>query len=195
MNNIIILRFKKGMDIIMKKLVFVSILLSLIFIVFTIFGSYDQLPPKIKHGEFPFKVKYELNGKIYEINDTVVCDFNGFDSSSGLGNLRTWEEHLKSGSDRFTIILNENVHSVFESGRVNKSSEVYFDYGDGEYYMGDADSAIHSSPHFCYVEFYEKSPKVSYVDATPFTKEQLQNYFGIKIIEWTFSKPIKNTFE
>lgn len=181
----------------MKKVAFVFTLLSFVFVVLTGCGSYDELPPKIKYGEFPFKLKYELNGKIYDINDTVICDFDDFDISGGFGKSRNWKERLKSGSDRFTIISNENVYSVLEPGRVNKSSGIYFDYGDGQYYMGDpnADSAIHSSPHFCYVETYEKSPKKTHVYATPLTKEQLQKYFGIKIIEWTFSKPIKNTFE
>jgi hypothetical protein len=178
-----------------NKILRIITLLSFIFIVLAGCGSYNELPPKIKYGEFPFELKYELNEKIYDINDTVICDFGGFDISGGFGKFRTWNEHLKSGSHRFTIILNKNVNSVLEPGRVNKSSEVYFDYGDGKYYMDHPDGAIHSSPHFCYVETYDKSPKETHVDATPLTKEQLQKYFGIKIIEWTFSEPIKNTFE
>lgn len=181
----------------MKKAAFVITLLSFIFVVLTGCGSFNELPPKIEHGEFPFKLRYELNGKIYDINDTVICDFDGFDITGGFGKFRTWEEQLESGSDRFTIILDQNVQSVLKSGRVNKRSEVYFDYGHGDYYMGDpsANSAIHSRPHFCYVETYEESPKETHIYATPLTKEQLQKYFDIKIIEWTFSKPIKNTFE
>lgn len=177
----------------MKKIAFVIMFLSLIVVVIT--GCGNELQPKIKHGEFPFKLKYELNGKSYDINDTVICDFEGFDISGGFGKFRTWKENLESGKHRFTIILNENIHSVLQSGRVNKRSEVYFEYGDGNYYMGDPDGAIHAMPHFCYVETYEKSPKETHVEATPLTKEQLQKYFGIKIVEWTFSQPIKNTFE
>ncbi|WPC41178.1 hypothetical protein [Clostridium sp. JS66] len=180
----------------MKKAAFVITLISFIFTFFSGCGK-DDLPPKTTYGEFPFKLKYELNGKIYEINDTVICTFDNFDVSGGFGKCRTWKSSLKSGSKRFTIILNKDVYSVLKPERMDKSSEVYFDYGDGEYYMGDPRSAslIHSSPHFCYVESYDKSPKEEGCDATPLNKEQLQKYFGIKIIEWTFSKPIKNTFE
>lgn len=181
----------------MKKIAFIITLFSFFLVAITGCSSDKKLSPKITQGEFPFKLTYELNGQAYTINDTVVCNFSGFDSSGGFGTSRTWEEHLKSGNKRFTIISDKDVHSVLNPERVDKSIEVYFDYGNGEYYMGDPDakSEIHSSPHFCYVETYDKSPKETHVEATPLTKEQLQQYFGIQITGWSFSEPIKNTFE
>lgn len=157
----------------------------------------DQLPPTIESGEFPFNLEYKLNEEIYEVKDIVICDFAGFDNSSGFGKFRTWNEYLKSGTDRITILHYENVHSVLKPQRVNTKIEVYFDYGDGMYYMGDsnAKSAVHAKPHICYVETYNESPKVTRIEATPLTKKQLQEYFNIEIIELSFSKPINNTFK
>lgn len=162
-----------------------------------ILSSCDQLPPKIEQGEFPFSLKYKLNGEIHEVKDTVICEFAGFDVSGGFGKYRSWNEYLKSGTDRISILHNENVHSVLNPQRVDAEIEVYFDYGEGMYYMGDpnAKSAIHAKPHICYVETYNESPNVTRTDATPLTEKQLKEYFDIEIIELSFSKPINNTFK
>lgn len=156
----------------------------------------NQSPPSIKHGAFPFHLIYEVHGKTYDIRDAVICDFSGYDSSGGVGKFRTWEDHLKSGRGRISIILRQNGASVLKPGRINKVSELYFDYGDAQYYMGDpnARTATHAKPNFCYVETYDESPKITKIDATVLTRKQLQRYFGIKVIKWTFSKPIDNLF-
>lgn len=175
----------------MKKVRFIiSVLLITLFLT----SCANQSPPSIKHGEFPFYLKYEMHGKIYEIRDTVICDFAGYDFS--VGKTRSWEERLKSGRDRISIILKENEASVLKPGRINKVSELYFSYGEAQYYMGDpnANDAIYAKPDFCYVETYDETPKITSIDATNLTKKQLQRYFGIKVIKWTFSKPIDNDF-
>lgn len=183
----------------MKKRAFIIIIFFFIFIVmvrYDMYYQYNNLTPQIQHGEFPFELKYEFNGEIYEINDTVICDFDGFDITGGFCKYRMWKESLKSENGRLTIILDENVPSVLEPERINERSELYFNYGEGEYYMDDCKSCnpAYVGPHFFYVERYQKTPKVTYNDLTPLTEDQLQKYFGIKIIDWKFSKPIKNIF-
>jgi hypothetical protein len=158
-----------------------SSIIAVLFIRLSLTSCANQSPPSIKHGEFPFYLKYEMHGKIYEIRDTVICDFSGYDISGGFGKYRSWEEHLKSGRDRFSIILKENEASVLKPGRINRRSELYFNYGEAQYYMGDpnAKSALHAKPNFCYVETYDETPNTTNIDATNLTSKQLQMYFGI----------------
>ena len=36
--------------------------------------------PEITYGEFPIKVTCEINGEIKVIEDTVICEFDGFEN-------------------------------------------------------------------------------------------------------------------
>lgn len=164
---------------------------------FTVFlgGCTDELPPSIKHGEFPFHIKYEVHGKIYDIKDTVICDYTGFDESLGY-KTRTWDAKLRDESYFITVLSFQNTPSIFDSKRINKSARVSINFGRAEYYMGDpnAESLVSAKPTIKYYETYDESERVEQNDSTPLTKKQLEKYFGIKVLEWTFSKPIKNTF-
>jgi len=155
-----------------------------------------QPAPIIEDGEFPFHFIYEINGETFNIEDTVVCKFSGFDQSAWFTKPRTWDEHLKSGTKRISIISFENVPSVLNPARVNNRSEVWLDYGTGDYYMGeDMSGRTRDKPRIAYLEEYSESPNVTRIEDTPLTEKQLKDYFGIKIIEFTFSKPIKDTYK
>lgn len=156
----------------------------------------DPLPPTIKHGEFPFELKYEMNGKTYDVSDTVVCDFDYVGvNGGGFGKIRWWKEHLKSGTRRITILSDNNVRSIIKPDRIDSKIEIYYNYGSATYFMGDPRGSTSEKPQIEYIETYSKSPKATVVDATPLTAEQLQKNFGIKIISYSYSPPIKNTFK
>ncbi len=155
--------------------------------------------PKITEGEFPFVLEYEMNGQRYLIEDTVVCEFNNYDLSNPFPFVdysRSWYEELESGdeSKRLFVEFDENTESVLVKGRKNIESRVILFYGSGGYYLGDPN---HSDKEPCinYVEEYKTSEKVSHIETTTLTNEQLEKYFDIKIIRFEFSKPIENTFE
>lgn len=88
-------------------LITVSIMLIL-FIVLLIFtfpwwliavGLYfSPAPPKpeITYGEFDFKLVYEINGEIRTVEDTIVCEFDGFNVDEGRGKTRRWKEKFKN---------------------------------------------------------------------------------------------------
>lgn|GEM_PF-1442551 len=177
--------------------VFIMILvLTIIYIYFSLFK--DQKPPVIQTGEFPFKVTYEINGETVTIEDTVICKYYGFDHSAWFRKSRAWREYLKSGDEAKTVLLKqENVPSVLEPSRINDEIRVVIDYGMGVYYMGDpnARSLIHGRPHICYSEKYTDPSGTIYHEGTKLSKKELEEYFGIKIIEFQFSKPIKNKFK
>ena len=158
-------------------------------------------PPKITEGEFPFVVEYEYNGERVLIEDTIVCTYDGYDMSNnfaifGYPYSRTWDITIKSGKEpkRTIIEFEENSKSVFVKGRVNTESRVIWSYGTGGYYMGDPEDAK-TGPFIHYFERYNITSKINMYDSTELTKEQLEKYFGIKLIRFEFSEPIVNTFE
>ncbi len=159
----------------------------------------EQKPPQITEGEFPFVVEYEIDGERYIIEDTVVCSFDGYDHSAWFAKPRTWNEHLKSRDEDKRIILHEeNNYSVLTPGRLNERSRVVLNYGSGEYYMGDktnSRSMIYAKPFFYYSERYKTDEKTEHNTGEKLSEKDLEKYFGIKVIRFEFSKPIKNKFK
>lgn len=159
-----------------------------------------QAAPQITEGEFPFVVEYERNGQRYLIEDTVVCSFKGYDKTNPFYPYypRTWDASLKENSEvvRTFIELEPDTESVLTKGRINSESRIVLYYGQGGYYLGDPDDSDDSDKGPCinYVENYKTSEKVTHSEVTALTYEQLEEYFGIKIIRFEFSSPIENTF-
>jgi len=55
--------------------------------------------PEITHGEFPFRLVYEINGQRQVIEDTLTCDFDLFGTDEGRGKYRKVRERLASGNE------------------------------------------------------------------------------------------------
>lgn len=182
----------------MEKKVIPMVLSILIALFLSACGIINEAAPKITEGEFPFVVEYEMNGEIYLIEDTVVCSFDGYDMSNEFSfiNTRTWHQYLKSGQEerRLFIEFEPNTESVLTKGRINTESRLILNYGFGGYYLGDPHYKT-KKPCINYVETYKASEKASYSMHTEMSEKQLEEYFGIKIIRFQFSKPIKNIFD
>lgn len=167
-----------------------------LYIIYDIFISNNV--PQITYGEFPFYVEYEKDGEKYVIEDTVICEFTGFDNSLGFQTIRIWSAKLKSGDENKCILkTEENAPSVLEPGRTNILSRLVLDYGSPEYYMDDpvAWLLVDRKASFEYREMWENSEKAIATEHTKLNKRKLEKYFDIKIIKFEFSKPIKNRFE
>ncbi len=181
----------------MKRIFLLAISLLLLFSLTGCIVKF-YINPQITDGEFPFVLEYEIDGERYLIEDTVVCSFDGYDPTNPFTMFpqREWEESLKSGNeDDFGIVLmelEENTESVFVDGRINYEHKVFLEYGGAAYYMGDADGFFYKEPSIRYYEEHDEKPDVSF---TTLTNEQLEEYFGIKIIRFEFSEPIENKFE
>ena len=67
--------------------------------------------------------------------------------------------------------------------------------GRGDYYMGESDFFELSKPCFYYHEEYQIDEKTEQWEQTVLTEEQLEEYFGLKIIRFEFSEPIQNEFK
>ena len=189
----------------MKKLVLALIAMLLVFSFSGCVETFD-LAPNIKSGDFPFALEYELNGETYIVEDTVVCTFKGYASDTnnflifGHPSPRVWDETVSSDTDNFFGIvlleLDNNTESVLTNGRTNFESYVFLDYGSAEYYMGDHKGSDYQSPQIKYFEkYYDEEIGMPNSKITSLSDEELEEYFGIKIIRFEFSEPIENTFE
>ncbi len=98
--------------------------------------------PEITYGEFPCKLVYETDGETKVIEDTVICEFDGFENFGTAGKDRSWKTTLKSGNENLTLL---NMRSSNETNELGQPIlELYFYYGNAAYYMGD-DTYPHSA--------------------------------------------------
>ncbi len=186
----------------MKKIFSVVISLLLVFCLAGCEERFDPAP-QIKEGEFPFVVEYEMNGERYLIEDALVCTFDGYGINNfaifGYPTPRSWSMKLKkTGKEHFNITLidfEDNTESLLVKNRINNWSSLRIYLGSGGYYMGDTDRDK-DNPKIEYVEEYTIIPNwLSEIDSTMLSNEELEKYFGIKIIRFEFSEPIENKFE
>lgn len=184
----------------MKRLFSIVIVFIMIFCLSGCKAKYEPTP-QITEGKFPFVLEYEMNGERYLIEDTVICTYDGYDMSNnfaifGFPYSRSWKVSLESGdeSKRLFIEFEPNSESVLVKGRINTESRVILYYGHGGYYLGDPNYK-EKRPCINYSETYKISDNTSEVEFTELSYEQLEKYFGIKIIKFEFSEPIENKFE
>lgn len=136
--------------------------------------------PKITYGEFPFRLEYEINGKIIVVKDTLICEYDGVGINEGEGKYRKWKERLASGNKKVVLL------------KINDSKEIYYDPGDASYYMGDLMPDEEYTPDFPDAGILERQGGIQN-DSTISADELLKRY-NIKLISWNYSKPIKNNF-
>jgi len=146
----------------------------------------------IEHGEFPFRIVYKIDGVTHEIEDTIVVSYRGIQAGN-----RTWPSSLESGSrnsSRIDIFRDTNAPSAFTRGRTNEEIDIWIGLGTGAYYMGDR-RGYSVSPEINYTETYIMSSGTGrHVVTRRITKEELLEHFGIEIITWSFSEPIRSQF-
>ena len=138
--------------------------------------------PAIEYGEFPFRVEYEIHGEVIVVEDTVICEFDGFDWNAGEGKVRVWKSRLASGSKTkgLTMLTIDDTHRVYCTI-----------VAEPRYYMDDS-SPI--NPNI--------SPAILIEDTTSWTSmprvipdDELLEQYGIRLISWEMSAPIVNGFE
>lgn len=72
--------------------------------------------PQLKHHEFPFHFEYEHVGKIYIVDDTLICDYKGR-ACDGRGMHNEWSERLTSGNADVQLLkFSENERLILAIG-------------------------------------------------------------------------------
>lgn len=171
------------------KFMGISVLIILIamLMIFNVFDYVFDIGPKpeIEYGEFPCYLKYEVDGKVYEVNDSVVCKFDGFSVNEAVGLHRKWKSYLKSGEKWITLFENEK-EEIFFSPCISSNFT-------GAEYMGDIEiSDVKPSTIFPHAYYMEKSKPE---DIRHIWDTELLAKYNIKLIEWKQSEPIKNNFK
>jgi len=174
-------RKKKTANIVLLAILAVVAIPMIPFASLALYSFLQPTPPRpaITYGEFPFRLVYELNGEEIVIEDTIICEFDGYDFSwGGEGRWRKWKSHYASGNERIVLLaINNGVVFVLS--------------GSPEYYMGDSKygSGTQLLPT-AYVYDADNWPKYLMVG-----EDELLNAYGIKLISWEPSPPIVNSFK
>lgn len=176
----------------------IIILLVILYFVFTVTGVFSVFmpnPPKpeITYGEFPFQLTYEIDGETKVIEDTIICEFDGFESRGTAGKYRVWKSYLKSGNERITLLdlrplelINELDYTILE---------LFFYWGNAAYYMGDnLDSGWKSAQSFDEVNYLYKT-KDETIGGSVYKADEAYEKYKIKLISWEIAPPIQNSFK
>lgn len=171
-------------------------LLSVAFIFFAAFGGLNFLisvpRPEITYGEFPVKLTYELNGEIKTIEDTVICEFDGFEVIGEAGKYRKWKTSLKSGNERLTLLDLRSLDEVNEFGQT--MLELYFYYGNAEYYMGDTGDRQRAAQGLDRVSYHYQN-KDGTTGGSGYKADVAYEKYKIRLISWEAAPPIQNSFK
>ena len=136
--------------------------------------------PEITYGEFPFEIVYEIDGKQITVQDTYICEFDGFGANEGVGKYRSWKGYVKSTGEEHMLMLEDN------------NTVIYCYVGKAEYYMNDEERYYGVYPITPHLYGVSKTDDLYYNSMYP---DEILEYYKIKIISWEFSEPITNTFK
>ena len=128
--------------------------------------------PEETYGEFPFELIYEIDGETITINDIYVCEYDGITCDTGSGKYRTWNGYVKSTGDDVVVLYKDNITTI------------HCYVGDAEYYMDDEK----------YPEQRPFKPRF-YIGSLPISTDQLLQRYKIRIVSWSLSEPIENSFD
>ena len=185
----------------MKRIISIIAIFTLICVSICSCAPKDETPPKIIEGQFTFCVEYIYNGETYKYEDAILCNYIGLKPNRGWGTpdkIRDWKSTLRSSGEDYKdllIVEQYNVESLFTKGRINSCSFVYLSFGRANYYMGEKEYSDIDAPCFYYYESFKNSSGTQSGENTVLTEEQLEEYFGIKVVEFNFSSPIENEYE
>lgn len=174
----------------MKKLFCCAVLFVSSLLLFT--GCYYEPEPEIKHGEFPFRLEYEVNDKEYVIEDVLVCEFVGYRGHEAFHQVVEWKMHTKNKNRTDVVVLDLTSTTDLDKNG-NDILYFYYELGTSEYYMDDTrEWAKHSPQEFDCVYYWCMTPKGE-KRSYSMTPEEAYEMHGIKYISFNIAPPIENT--
>jgi hypothetical protein len=168
---------------------------KIIVIIVTLVITYFAFPPvfvaypEITSGTFPYRIVYEQNGEQHVIEDTIIAEFRGIQN-----NRRTWRAQQVNGNQSRIDVINLHNEISPLSNKEALRIDVFFWTGSADYFMGER-NAHAWSPRISVHETFALSGGGSHMPGGKnISAEELERYFGIKIIEWNFPQPLNNSF-
>lgn len=149
--------------------------------IITLGGMYIVTPmppkPEIQTGEFPFELTYKLNGELYTVTDTYICNYDGIGFNEGYGKYRKWSGYIKDTGETAVLITED------------ADRQIFCFVGNAEFYMNDE----------MYPEERPLTPRLYDVkkdpDADALSTYRIMVNYDIEIVSWSFSEPVENSFE
>ena len=180
----------------------VACVLIALYYLFIISGAFLMLnyfapnPPKpeIKYGEFPFTLTYEIDGEIKNIEDTLICEFDGFEMSNSGSKYRKWKSSFKSGREEIILLDLSDKNEINEFGHTMLN--LFFWWGTPEYYMGDTShyKCRSANNDFKMIDFrYQTVDGI--IGGSAYSADVVYEKYKVKLINWEIKKPIENNFE
>lgn len=153
--------------------------------------------PEITYGEFPFKLEYSIDGELFQVEDILICCYDGIGMNEGLGKYRKWESSFASGNEMIvlyeTVGLNELFHEAETLYQVKNEDDfhtaIYFNPGSASYLMGD-EGMPSNFPNAEYIV----TNKGDIIKKGVIRAADLLNNYGIILTEWEISSPLINQF-
>lgn len=156
-----------------------------------------QLPPnppspQIKHGEFSFRLEYEISGERKIVEDTLICDFDGFEVV-GVGGpkKRKWKEFYKNelNNEIFTFRneTSENTKIVLENIGTYK---IVLGTATAEYFLGEPE--YYGTPELPHIQVYDTTAQYYVI---PDKAQEVFDNYNFKVIGWYCDPPIENSFK
>ena len=177
-------------------IVLFSIIFGIGFLFFAAFGGLNifiYVPrPEVTYGEFPIKLTYSIDGDIYTAKDTVICEFDGFGADEGRGKYRKWTMKLKSGNENLVLLNLRGKNDVNDLGQTVE--ELYFYYGNPEYYMGDVELDKQIPPQDLDEIAYSFYSDYAGYGNSAYKADEAYERYKIKLIDFEYASPIKNKF-
>ncbi|MBE7083371.1 MAG: hypothetical protein E7373_02055 [Clostridiales bacterium] len=170
----------------MKKLFCFFALVVLLFTSFT--GCEIEPAPKIKEGRFNFSINYEEWGDVKTVSGVFVCKYAGRSFTlEGGGFTREYEGHVEGV---------ENLHETFYAtvcvGETDDGGEILLSLGVfAAHFMGEPDFADSVIEPYLYIAYSSEDNLSCEMSDDP---EVIQGVYGLKIIDYHYDKPIKNSF-
>ena len=162
--------------------------------------------PEITYGEFDFKLVFEIDGESKTIEDTIICEFDGFSVDTGSGKRRRWKEDFQNSQNnelyawRVEQIDNPDFNE-YKGGRkpdydyvVLKNIDNYkvlLKVADAEDFLGEPENKI-TYPIEPTVLVYDKN---TCYFIGPEETEEFFELHRFAIISWECDEPIENTFK
>lgn len=99
-------------------LVFINVILLLICPIYIAIRIAPPPPsPKIKHGKFPITLEYEINGQKRTVNDTFICNFDGYGSNAANLSFRKWRSYPAYHGSKITLYKDRDIEIFLHRAR------------------------------------------------------------------------------
>ena len=145
------------------------------------------IDPEVTYHEFPFYIEYVIDGEIKIIEDTLVCEYVGFERTGWLYRfnvgdeyLRHWDSYLKNHTEDSILLFSDN--------------NIIVDYSlaMASYYMGDTEMpGAETRPSFrVFIKTSNKNELYKHYKSAEDLKE-----YGIEILNLIIPEPIQNSFQ